>query len=294
MSASDKLVINAAITGTVLCKKDTPFLPTTIDEIVECARRVRDAGAAIVHLHARTPDESPSYDPAAYTEIVDRVRAATDLVVCVSLSGRFVPDIERRAAALASKPDLASLTLGSMNFMAQPSVNAPEMIRALASRIYAAGAIPECEVFEAGFMHFAGYLIKSDVLRPPHYVNIILGSLGAAPLDLVGLGHIVGLLPPRSTWSVGGLGRFQLDANVMAIAAGGHVRVGLEDNIYFDRERHDLADNVRLVARIASIATTMGREPATPAEARAIIGLPAGQGSRQGPSDRSRQESLHL
>lgn len=275
MSLGDKLIINAAITGTVLHKSDTPFLPTTVGEIVECAQQVRAAGAAIVHLHARHPDQSPCYDPAVYKELVDRVRQVTDLIVCVSLSGRFVADVKMRAAPLASHPDMASLTLGSMNFMTQPSVNAPDTIRALASQIYAAGAVPELEVFEAGFINFAGYLIKKEELRPPYYFNLILGTLGAAPLDLVGLGHMVMLLPPGATWAVGGLGRYQLAANVMSMAAGGHVRVGLEDNIYYDQHKKEFADNPRLVARIARIGCEMGREPATPAEARQIIGLPA-------------------
>ena len=275
MSATDKVIINAAITGTVLYKSDTPFLPTTVTEIVDCAQAVRDAGASIIHLHARQPDERPSYDPAVYSELVDRVREATDLIVCVSLSGRFVADVATRAAALASQPELASLTLGSMNFISQPSINSPETIRELAARIYDAGAVPEMEVFEAGFINYATYLVRKGALRPPYYVNIILGSLGAAPLDLVGLGHMVGLLPAGATWSVGGLGHYQLDANVMAIAAGGHVRVGLEDNIYFDRGRRQLADNIRLVARVARIARDMGREPATPDDARKLIGLPA-------------------
>lgn len=275
MSGSDKLIINAAITGTVLYKSSTPHLPTSIDEIVECAVQVREAGASIIHLHARNADQSPCYDPAVYIEVVGRIREATGLIINVSLSGRYVADVATRAAALAAGPDLASLTVGSMNFISGPSVNAPDTIRELAARIYAAGAVPELEIFEAGFANFASYLARKGDLRPPHYANIILGSLGAAPLDLLGLGHIIGLLPAGTTWSVGGLGQFQLDANVMGIAAGGHVRVGLEDNIHFDRDRADLADNARLVDRISRIGREMGREPATPAEAREIIGLPA-------------------
>ncbi len=273
MSESDKLIINAAVTGAVLSTSDTPFLPTTIEEMVACAVQVREAGASIIHLHARNPDQSPCYDPAVYSELVGRVREATDLVINVSLSGRYVADVGTRAAPLAAKPELASLTVGSMNFISGPSVNAPDTIRELARQIHAVDAVPELEIFEAGFATFATYLARKGILRPPHYANIIVGSLGAAPLDLVGLGHIISLLPAGTTWSVGGLGQFQLDANVMSIAAGGHVRVGLEDNIHYDRARRDLADNARLVARIARIGREMGREPATPAEARSLIGL---------------------
>ncbi len=271
---SDKLIINAAITGCVLTKSDSPHLPVTLREITDCARAVQDAGASIVHLHARNADQTPCFDATVYCDLVESVReACPGIIVCVSLSGRHVGAVSMRAASMASRPDLASLTLGSMNFAAEPSVNAPETIQDLARRIYAAGAVPELEIFEAGFANFARYLMQRDVLRPPYYANIILGSLGSAPLDLIGLGHIVSLLPEGTAWSVGGLGRFQLDANVMAIAAGGHVRVGLEDNIYFDRQRTKLADNQQLVDRIVRIAREMGREPASPAEAREIIGL---------------------
>lgn len=273
MNPNNKLIINAAITGTVLHKSDTPHLPTSLEEIVECAKEVREAGAAIIHIHARNPDQSPSFEANFYDDLLSKIREATDMLVCVSLSGRFVSDINMRANPLGSKPDLASLTLGSLNFISQPSINSPETIRDLAKRIYAANAIPELEVFEAGFINFSNYLVKKEILKPPFYYNIILGSLGAAPLDLIGLGYMVSMLPEKAVWSVGGLGQYQLDANVMSIAAGGHVRVGLEDNIYYDRERKDLADNFRLVERIARIARDMGREPATPEEARRIIGI---------------------
>jgi 3-keto-5-aminohexanoate cleavage enzyme len=274
MNTPDKLIINAAITGSVLTKSDTPYLPVTITEIIDCARRVQEAGASIVHLHARNQDQTPSYYAAVYCELLERVRQACgDIICCVSLSGRYMSDVAKRAAALAAKPDIATLTLGSMNFPQQANINAPDVIHELASRIYAAGAMPELEVFEVGFINYACYLIKKNVLHPPYYFNVILGSLGAAPLDLMGLGHMISLFPAHSVWSVGGIGRYQLDANVISIAAGGHVRIGLEDNHYYDRRMTELADNVRLVKRIAGIARDMGREPASPAEARKMLGL---------------------
>lgn len=273
---SSKLIINAAITGCVLGKSDTPHLPVTLEEIVQCVRRVREEGASIVHLHARDVQGQPSADGQLYNELVQAVRqACPDLIVCVSLSGRHVSSVKARAAALESRPDMASLALGSMNFPQQASVNPPQTIEALAQRIHDVGAVPELEVFEAGFIHFAKYLLRKGRLQPPLYFNLLLGSLGAAPLDLVGLGHMVDMLPEGSTWAAGGIGRYQLDGNVLAIAAGGHVRVGLEDNIYFDRERTEPADNARLVARLARIGRELGREAAGGDEARAIIGLPA-------------------
>ena len=271
---TDELVINAAITGCVAGRVDNPHLPVTITQIVQCCRDVETSGAAIVHLHARGPDESPSSDAGLYRELVAAVRAACpDLVVCVSLSGRHEQDLDRRSAPLLSRPDMASLTLGSANFVADVNLNPPEVIRRLAARIYDADAIPELEVFDTGFAHYARYLIDHGALQPPYYFNLILGSLGSAPLDLIGLGHMVSMLPEGALWAVGGLGRFQLDANVMGLAAGGHVRVGLEDNLHFDRARKELADNARLVERVATIGRLMGREPASPARVRELLGL---------------------
>lgn len=280
MSDGDKLIINAAITGCVITKADNPHLPVTTQEIVACARRVQQAGASIVHLHARDAAQQPICGAAVYNEIVAAVRrACPELIVCVSLTGRQGFDANQRAAALASQPDMATLTLGSLNFPTQASVNPPETVRDLARRIRLAGAVPELEVFEPGFANYAKYLIHKGELSPPHYFNIILGSLGSSPLDLVGLGHIISLLPEGAIWAVAGIGRYQLDANVIGIAAGGHVRVGLEDNPWFDRGRRELADNARLVDRIAAIGRAMGREPASAAETRQILGLSNACGS---------------
>lgn len=270
-----KVIINAALTGAVLTKADTPHLPVSFEEVADAARQVRDAGAAIVHLHARKPDGQNSSDPADFVDMVAAVRAACpDLIVCCTLSGRYVSDVEGRAAGLAAQPELASLTVGSMNFANGPSVNAPETISELARRIYAAGAVPELEIFEPGFAHMARVMADRGELRAPLYANVILGALGASPLDFLGLGNILRLLPIGTTWSLGGLGRYQLDSSLMALAGGGHVRVGIEDNIHLDRARSVLATNGQLVERVARLASQVGREPATPAEARDMLHLP--------------------
>ena len=273
-NGDDRVVINAAITGAVLTKRDTPHLPVTTEEVVKAASEVFSAGASIVHLHARNPDGTNSNSPERFIELVDAVRqACPGLLICCSLSGRYVPDVETRAGALEASPDLASLTMGSMNFATGPSINAPDTILELARRIYKAGALPELEIFEPGFAHMARVLVDRGELREPLYANIILGALGASPVDLIGLGHIIGLLPQSTTWSVGGLGRFQTNAILMALGAGGHVRVGIEDNIHLDRARTRLATSAQLVERVVRLAREVGREPATPDEARSIIGL---------------------
>lgn len=273
---TNKVIINAAITGGILSKKDNPYLPVTVIEILDCVRLCYDEGVSIVHLHARDANQKPTTDASVYAELVGRIREiCPDLIVCVSLSGRQGDNEEDRLAALTARPDMASLSLGSMNFPTQPSINSPDTIVKLAANIRAAGAIPELEVFEAGFAHYAKHLIKRGVLAAPYYFNIILGSLGAAPLDLTGLGHILSLLPEGAVWSAGGIGQYQLDANVMSLAAGGHIRVGLEDTVYFDRDKTEHADNPRLIRRIVHIARLMGREPTSPLEARRMIGLPS-------------------
>jgi 3-keto-5-aminohexanoate cleavage enzyme len=269
---SNKLIVNAAITGCVLNKGEHPNLPVTLNEIADCVAEVVDEGASIVHLHARCEDGGASHSAADYMELVKRVRRARpEVVVCVSLSGRHAHQVEQRLAPLDSKPDMASLTLGSMNFPTQASLNDPNTIQQLAHRLQELDVMPELEVFEAGFIHYSKHLIKTGLLKAPHYFNIILGSLGAAPLDLLGLGHMLTLLPPDSIWSVGGIGRFQLPANVMAIAAGGHVRVGMEDNPFLNWETREPATNPQLVRRVVSIARELGREPATPAEVRELL-----------------------
>ena len=277
MSLDDKLIINAALTGMVPTPQDNPHVPVSPDEIARDVRRCRDAGASIVHLHARDAAGAPTYDADVYREILQRVRAACpDVILCVSTSGRIFRQFEQRSAVLEledPKPEMASLTLGSMNFACTESVNSPEMIRALALKMRQRGILPELECFELGMAEYVHYLIKHDVLRSPLYCNILLGSLGTAGAGAFNLAAIVRALPPGTTWAAAGVGRFQLEVNALAIAMGGHVRVGLEDNLWFDRDRRDPATNARLIERIGQLGTILGRAIASPAEARAMIGL---------------------
>ncbi len=270
--------MNAALTGMVPTKADTPEVPVTPAEISVDAERVLHAGAAIVHLHARDEDGAPTWRPAIYREIVHGVRERRpDAIICVSTSGRTFPGFEERSAVLDldgdEKPELASLTLGSLNFPRQASVNDPEMIRRLAERMRARGITPELEIFDLGMADYLGYLVERGVLGAPLYVNILLGSLGTLSASAANLSAVVAALPEGTTWSAAGIGRFQLDVNVIALAMGGHVRVGLEDNLWLDRARRVLATNESLVARVVHVADTLERPVATPEEARALIGL---------------------
>jgi uncharacterized protein (DUF849 family) len=275
------LIVNAALTGMVPTKDDNASVPLSPAEIAGDAARAVAAGAAIVHLHARDDDGVPTWRPDAYRRIVHEVRErCPDVVVCVSTSGRRFTAFEERSAVLGldgdERPELASLTLGSLNFPGQASVNAPDMIRALAERMHERGITPELEVFDLGMADYLSYLLEREILRPPLYVNILLGSLGTLSANAFNLAAAVRALPAEATWSAAGIGRFQLDVSALAAAMGGHVRVGLEDNVWLDRDRTVPATNEALVSRVVDLARILEREPATPGEARALIGLPVG------------------
>lgn len=278
VSQWDKLIINAAITGMVPMKSDTPHVPITVDEIVADVRRCRDAGASIVHLHARMPDGTPDYRGEVYSAILRGVReACPDIILCVSTSGRTFKQFEQRSEVLdctEPAPEMASLTLGSMNFPKTESVNSPQMIQALAGRMADRGIVPELECFDLGMVDYANYLADRGLLKPPFYCNILLGSLGTLSSSPFNLATMVRELPKGTTWAAAGIGRFQLRTNALAITMGGHVRVGLEDNIWHDDDRTELATNAGLIDRLVGIAHACGREVATPDEARKMIGLP--------------------
>jgi uncharacterized protein (DUF849 family) len=280
MPPADRLIVNLCPTGMVPRTRDAPALPVTPAAIAADVARCRDAGASVVHLHARDADEEPTWRPERFAEILAAVtERAPDVVLVVTTSGRTWGDLERRAAVLdlaaPVRPEMASLTLGSNNFATQASVNAPETIVALAERMRARGIVPELEAFEPGMVAYARHLAAKGVLQPPFYVNLLLGSPGTAEVSAAGLASFLAALPEGATWSAGGIGRHQLAANLLGIALGGHVRVGMEDSPYLDYGRpRTPATNPRLVERVVRIARELGREPATPAEARALIGLP--------------------
>jgi uncharacterized protein (DUF849 family) len=265
-------------------RADNAALPVTPEEIAADAGRCVEAGASIVHLHARDADGRPTYRAETYAAIVRAVRAASpDVVVCVSTSGRLWPGIEQRAEVLDldgdAKPDMASLTLGSLNFPQQASVSEPDVISGLAERMRERQIVPELEIFDLGMLDYAHYLIGRGILREPFSFNLLLGSLGTIAASADRLVTLVRALPAGATWAAAGIGRFQFPTNALAVAMGGHVRLGLEDSLFMDADKRDPATNVRLVERIVRLARAAEREPATPAEARALIGLPAYAGA---------------
>ncbi len=276
---SHKLIINACLTGMVPRKKDTPYVPITAEEIIADAVRCYEAGASIVHLHARDRDGDPTYRKEVYRDLVIAIRQqCPDVIVSLTTSGRNWSELEKRSQVLElegeAKPDLASLTTGSMNFPDQANINPPGIICALAEKMTANGIKPEIEIFETGMINYALYLRKHEILRGPMYFNLLLGVLGAMPARIKDLNHLLDTLPDGCIWSATGIGRFQLPINMASILLGSHVRVGLEDNIWFDAARTRLATNAQLVKRVADFARFVGRAVATAKEAREMLKLP--------------------
>ena len=274
-----RLVINAALTGVIPTKTMTPFVPVAPEEVITDAIACCDAGAAIVHIHARDGEGRPSYEPDIFAKIIAGIRRERDqLIICVTTSGRRHGEFEERAAALDLagdlKPDLASLTTGSLNFPDGPSTNSPEIVERLAERMKDRGIRPELEILELGMINTARVLIKKGLVDPPYYFNLLLGSIHTMPATVRNLCAAVDDLPRRSVWAATGLGDFQFKINAAALLMGGHVRVGVEDNIYYDAGRSKLSTNVEQVQRIRRIAEESGRQVASPDQTRAMLGLP--------------------
>jgi 3-keto-5-aminohexanoate cleavage enzyme len=272
-----KFILNFTPTGMIPTKTMTPHVPEQPDEIVEQVLDVMELGVNMVHLHAR--DETtgvPTYRKEIYAKIIGPIRkAAPDLVICASLSGRDFSEFEKRSEVLDLtgdlKPDFGSLTLSSLNFNKQASVNSPQMIQDLASAMLERGIRPELEAFDLGMINYARYLITKRLIKPPYYFNLILGNIACAQATLMNLGLMVHDLPPDSIWSAGGVGDAQLWATSASLVDGGGVRIGLEDNIWYDADRTQLATNRGLVERTVQIARALGREPYTRGEARGLL-----------------------
>lgn len=254
------LIINFAPTGMVPTKAMTPHVPVSPDEIVEQVHEAYEIGITIAHLHARDDEGKPTYRSAVYRDIFEGVRKhCPELVVCASLSGRNFPELEKRTEVLSLKPDMGSLTLGSLNFPQQASVNAPEILQQLIEAMDAYGVKPELECFDVGMINYSKYLIRKGILSAPFYYNIIFGNIFGAQAEMTQMGTAIRELPENSLWAFGGIGRAQQTANSVAMAMGGGVRVGVEDNIWIDAGKTELATNRNLVLRTHALAKIHGR-----------------------------------
>ncbi len=269
------VVITAALTGSRITREQTPAIPITPQEIAAEGVAAWKAGAAVVHIHVRDPVTGQgAQDMDAFRTVVETLRAETDVILCLTTSGipgRNLPTAER-IAPLALRPEMASFDAGTIQMDAGLFVNEPEFLDALAAEALARGVKLELECFTAEMVRTAlRYHAEGKIPAPLHF-QFVTGTRHGMPATAAALVEAVGLLPEGSTWSVIGVGRTQTPMAMLALAMGGHVRVGLEDNIHY--HRGELATgNAQLVERAVRLAGELGRPVASPGEARRILGL---------------------
>jgi 3-keto-5-aminohexanoate cleavage enzyme len=277
------VVITAALTGVLATREQCPAIPYTPKEIAEEAKRSADAGASIVHIHARTPGGGPDWSVETFREILTEVRARTDVIVNFSTGAVGIPAQDRIAHIRELKPDIGALNMGSMNYaiysskkkvfhhdhvFANPFRDIQFFLRAMND----AGVRPELECFDTGHIANTAPLIDMGVLRPPYQFSLIMGVLGGIPGTTRHLQNQVDTLPNGSLWQVIGIGLNQWALAASAVAMGGNVRVGLEDNFYVEEGRM-AASNGELVEKAARLAADIGRPVASVGQARKILRL---------------------
>jgi uncharacterized protein (DUF849 family) len=272
-------LITVAPTGAESEKSAVPALPVTLEELVTTAKECREAGAAVIHVHIRDDAAQPTLDLGRLTDTVQALRGATDLIVQLSTGGAVTDSFERRLAVLDARPDACSLTCGTVNFGADVFMNPWGFMTELYAKTQALGVVPEFELFDFG--HIAAlHRLLAELGEPcgGHvHCDLVMGVPGGMPGNAATLVAAVAALPPGATWSATGIGRTALPVLFGALAAGGHLRVGMEDTVTFARGRA-VASNAELVERAAAAAELAGRPPMSPAEARGMLGVPDHRG----------------
>lgn len=275
MALENKVIITAALTGAMTPKDINPSIPLTPEEIAADAYRCWQAGAAVVHLHMRDDEGLGTMDKEKFKKTVDLIKERTDcdvVINCTTSGDNRASDTERMAHLSYVKPEMASYDAGSFNWM--PSgvfENSPQFLEQLGLKMKELSIKPEMEIFDSGFMNIVKYYVKKEVLIAPCHYQFVLGVLGGMEATVKNLQYLYDMLPKGATWSAFGLGRQHLPIMYATLALGGHIRVGLEDNVYYSHGK--LATNVSLVERAARVIREFGKEPATPEEAREILGI---------------------
>ncbi|HET9821237.1 MAG TPA: 3-keto-5-aminohexanoate cleavage protein [Burkholderiaceae bacterium] len=268
----DPLIITAALTGAEVTRAQQPALPITPEEVAQAAWECAQAGAAIVHVHARRADGSSTQEAAAYRAIIEAVRARCDVIVQVSTGGAVGMTAAERLAPVTLRPEMATLSMGSVNFGDDVFLNTPGDMEDFLHAMRAHGVVPEFEIFDAGMLATLARWVRKGLVAAPAHVDFVLGVPGAMPGTPEALMYLRSQLPAGFSWTVAGIGAAQLPLTTLAVVLGGHVRVGFEDNIYL--RRGQLAgSNAQFVQRIAAISRQLDRPVATPDEARALLGI---------------------
>ena len=275
MGLQNKVIISAAQTGAVTPTSLNPHIPVTPEQIAEDAYRVWQAGAAVVHLHMRDDEQLGTMDADRFARTVALIRERTDcdvVINCTTAGDNRATDEDRMAHLPLVRPEIASYDCGSFNWMPDGVfTNSPQFLDRLGRLMLDLGIKPELEIFDTGFMGTAAYLLTTGALIPPLHYQFVLGVLGGVDATVENLTNLARRVPDDSTWSAFGVGRHHLPIMYATLALGGHIRVGLEDNVYYARGR--LATNVSLVERAVRVIREFGKDPATPDEARRILSL---------------------
>ena len=273
---SSKFSIVLAPTGMIPTKSQTPYVPVSPKEIASDVHRCSQIGITSVHIHARDDSGAPDWRMEKYQEIVYAVKSLVpEILINVSTSGRSWSELEKRADCLALqgdlRPDLASLTLSSLNFLSGPSVNSPDIIYNLARMMLERDITPELEIFDLGMVNMANVLQKKGLLPEAIVANLFMGNIAGVQPSPSELGIMVDRLPTGTHWSGAGIGEFRDQAHAITLGAGGSIRVGLEDGIYLDRSKTQLATNELLVERVHQMAGLLDRGLMTSSEFKTEI-----------------------
>jgi 3-keto-5-aminohexanoate cleavage enzyme len=270
-------VITVAITGSLPTKRDNPAVPISIAEQVDSTHAAFEAGASLLHAHVRNDDGTPTSDPERFAKLMQGVRKhCPGMIIQRSTGGRSGAGRER-GGILVLKPDMASLSTGSVNFPTRVYENAPDLVDWLASEMLALSIKPEIEAFDLSMIFQAAGMGEAGKIATPMHVQFVMGVKNAMPVDRTAFEFYIATLKrlaPDATWTGAGIGKDQLTLNRWSLELGSHCRTGLEDNVRWDKTT--LApSNSALVQRVATLCAEYGRKPATPAEARRLLGLPA-------------------
>lgn len=269
-----KTIITVAPTGAWPTKKDNPNIPITPQEIADDVYECYKAGASIAHIHVRDDEGKGTMDKVKFEETVRLIKEKCDIVINCTTSGELGADNERRQEHLRTiRPELASYDCGSMNWQHNAVfLNTPQFLEELGLTMQEYGIKPEIEIFDAGMIYNAKYYVRKGILKEPLHYQFVLGAAGGMAATVENLVFLKSLIPKQSTWSALGVGRGHIPIMLAAIAMGGHIRVGMEDNIMFSKD--ELAkSNKQLVVRAANIIRDSGNEIATPDDAREILNL---------------------
>ncbi|MCK5883533.1 MAG: 3-keto-5-aminohexanoate cleavage protein [Bacteriovoracaceae bacterium] len=271
--AGKPLIITCAVIGAEVNKEIYPYFPETTDALADAAADAAAAGASIIHLHVRDIDGNPTQDVATFKEVTEKIRERNkDVIIQYTTGGAAGTPLKLRCEPLTLRPEMATLSMGTLNFGPEIFENTEHIIKTIAADEVKYGVMPELEIFDYGMMEAVPKYVKKGWIPAKHHIDFVLGVPGGMSGTIHNLNMLVNMLPEGQTWCVAGVGRFQLPLTAHAIAMGGHVRVGLEDNMYFTKGVH-AKSNAEFVARVARIALEMDRPVATPAETREILGL---------------------